>query len=251
MLLLITWSTMLSNSSMDLSRQFAFLREWEHSEEGQERFRQLVRDVQDSQSVEQLALNMAALMIYLRIRPDPLDGTEGPITGSYLLDLDALFRVDSLANSGRAAEQMVFALVRVLRCRDQYEQLAVFLETVLNRESPLLHFLDGLADQYMRRRILCRSHKTAFDTVMEEVSHLNVPRFSRDTDSDWVFLQDNASRPYSECTLPAADIRCVRAILHLSKYFVLTCIGFPLSNLNAKIPSISILFQQSKYPRRL
>lgn len=132
MLLLITWSTMLSNSSMDFSRQFAVLREWAYSEEGQKLFKQLARDVQDSQSVKQLALYMAAWMIYLRICPDLLDDTDKPITGSYLFDLDTLFGGSSLGNSGRVAEQMVFALVRVLRCSEQYEQLVVFLETVLD-----------------------------------------------------------------------------------------------------------------------
>ena len=169
---------MLSKTSMDVSHHFPFLREWECSEQGQERFRQLVEDVQDSQSVEQLALNLAALMIYLQNRSDILKDTDEPITGSFLVDLDALFKGNSRAKSGRAAERMAFALARALRCGDRYEQLAVFLETMLDRQSPLLHSFDGLVDQYMRRRILCWSHRTSFDSVMEEVSHLKMPRFT-------------------------------------------------------------------------
>ena len=169
---------MLSKTPMDIRHHVPFLREWICSEEGQERFNQLVEDAQDSQNVEQLTLNMAALMIYLQNRSDVLKDTDVPITGSYLVDLDALFRGNSLANSRRAAEQMLFALVRALRCGDRDEQLAVFLETVLDRQSPLVHVRDDLADQYMRWRILSQSHKTAFDDVMAEVSHLKVLRFT-------------------------------------------------------------------------
>jgi hypothetical protein len=134
--------------------------------------------------VEQLALNMAALMNYRRLCPDFSDDTDQPITGSYLVDLDTLFHGHSLGNSGRVAEQIVFAFIRVLRCMDQYENLVLFLETVLDRKPPLLHFLDGLADQYLRRKIHGQTHKTAFETVTEEVSHLKMPELRRDTDSD-------------------------------------------------------------------
>jgi hypothetical protein len=47
---------------------------------------------------------MAALMNYRRLLPDLLDDSYHPINSSYLADLDALFRGDSLRNSGRVAE---------------------------------------------------------------------------------------------------------------------------------------------------
>ena len=189
-------------------------------------------------------------MNYRRLRPDFSDDTDQPITGSYLVDLDTLFHGHPLGNSGRVAEQMVFAFIRVLRCMDQYENLVLFLETVLDRKPPLLHFLDGLADQYLRRKIHGQTHKTAFETVTE-VSHLKMPELRRDTDSDWVHIQDHSPRPYNDCTLPAAETRYVSAVLHLPKKFVLTCTGFPLSNLKAKFPSRSISPKQPKYPPRL
>lgn len=152
---------------------------------------------------------MAALMNYRRLRPDFSDDTDQPITGSYLVDLDTLFHGHSLGNSGRVAEQMVFTFIRVLRCIDYYENLVLFLETVLDRKPPLLHFFDGLADQYLRRKIHGQTHQTAFETVTEEVLYLKMPELRRDADSDWVHIQDDS---------PAADTRYVLAVLHFPKY---------------------------------
>ncbi len=236
--LLVTWSTMLSNSLMDFRRQLVVICKWANSEDGQNLYEQLARDVQGSQNVQQLALNMAALMNYRRLRPDHWDNTYQPITGSYLVDLDTLFHGHSLGNSERVAEQMVFAFVRVLHRMGQHKELVVFLNTVLDREPPLLHFFDGLADQYLKWKIHGRTHKTAFEIIMEQVSHLKVSELERDDDSDgfhhnrldWVLVQDELTRPCSDCTLPAAETRYVPAVLHLHM-FVLTCTGFSLSNL--------------------
>jgi hypothetical protein len=94
--------------------------------------------------VEQLALTLAVLMCYRRLLPDLSGDSDQSIKDSYLADLDALLSGHSLRNSGKVGEQMVFALVRVLRLRPfvgQYEDLIIFLETALDREPPLLHFL--------------------------------------------------------------------------------------------------------------
>lgn len=135
---------------------------------------------------------------------------------------------------------MVFAFVRVLRRMDQHKELVVFLDTVLDREPPLLHFFGGLADQYLEWKIHGRTHESAFETVMEQVSHLKVPELGRDDNSDqfhhnrsdWVLIQDDITRPCSNCTLPAAETRYVPAVLHLHM-LMLTCTGFPLNNLVA------------------
>jgi hypothetical protein len=140
-LLLPTWSTVVSD------RQLNVLREWASSENGL--YKQLIRDFRDPQSAEQLALIMAALMSYRRLLPDLSDNSDRPIRGSYLADLDALLDGYSLGNSGIVAERMVFSLVRVFRSSgNQFEELTTFLETVLNREPPLLHVFDGFCDQY-------------------------------------------------------------------------------------------------------
>ena len=136
--MLLTWSTRLySSSTTDSSRQLDVLREWAGSEDGQNLYKQLAKDIQDSQSVEQLALTIAALMNYRRLFPDVLDHCDQPINGSYLADLDAHFRGCLLGDSGRVAEQMVFALLRVLyTSASQHEVLITFLETALDRERP-------------------------------------------------------------------------------------------------------------------
>ncbi len=176
-LLLLTWSTVVSD------RQFDILREWAKSENGWNLYKQLTRAVQDPQSVEQLTLNMAALTNYRRLLPDLLDHLDEPINGSYLADLDALFHGYSLGNSGRVAEQMVFALVRVL-CSfvDQYKDIITFLETTLDRERPLLQVFDGFSDQYLRRRINGQPHEAA----RVELSRIKMPELRGDDDQDWV-----------------------------------------------------------------
>jgi hypothetical protein len=174
-LLLLTWSTVVSDRQLDV------LREWAKSENGWNLYKQLSRDVQDPQSVEQLTLTMAALMNYRRLLPDLLDDSYQPINGSYLADLDALFRGYSLGNSGRVTKQMVFALVRVLHSSvDQYKDIIAFLETTLDQERPLLQVFDGFSDQYLCRRINGQPHEAA----RVELSHIKMPELRGDDDQD-------------------------------------------------------------------
>jgi hypothetical protein len=135
------------------------------------------------------------------------DATVQPITGSYLADLGALLAGHSLGNSGKVGEQMVFALLRVLRLRpfvDQYKDLVTFLETALDREPPLLHHFDGFSDQYLCRMINGQPHKTAID----ELSRIKMPELREDNDSDWItvthplqelHIQGHSQGPYSDC----------------------------------------------------
>ncbi len=213
-LLLLTWSTVVSDRQRDV------LREWANSEAGRSLYEQLAREVQDSQSVEQLALNMAALMNYRRLLPDDLDCSDQPIKGSYLADLDALFHGQPLGNSGRVAEQMVFALLRVLYSfADDFENLTTFLETALDREPPPLHLFDGFSDQYLRLMINGQPHEAA----RVDLSRIKIPELRGEDDPDWVnvthpkefSLQDHSQRPYSDCILPAMEIEYVPPALCL------------------------------------
>ena len=144
------------------AHQLDILRAWARSHAGGELYQRLARDVQDLQSVEQLTLNMAALMNYRRLHPDVSDYAETPIKGSYLADFDALFHSHAAGNSGRAAEQMIFALIRVLHSfGDRFKDLITFLDTTLDREYHSLHLLDGFSDQYLHRRLQGQPHETA------------------------------------------------------------------------------------------
>lgn len=218
-LLLLTWSTMVSG------RQTEVLSEWASSANGWNLYKQLAEDFQGPQSVEQLALTMAALMNYRRLLPDLSDHSDQPIKGSYLADLDALLHGDSIGNSGRVLEQMVFALVRVLfSFVDQFKDLITFLETALGREPPLSHVFDEFSYQYLRQRIdgnPNRPHKT----VIAELLCIKMPR--ADEDADWVnvtypeelslqglHVQDHSQSPSSDCTLPVVETEYVPAILN-------------------------------------
>ena len=112
-----------------------------------------------------------------------MEDSDQPIKDSYLADPDALLDGHPLGNSGIVGEQMVFALVRVLRSFvDQFEDLIAFLETAFKRRPLLLHVFDGFSDQYLRRRINGQSHKTA----IAELSHFKMPELRGDDDPDWV-----------------------------------------------------------------
>jgi hypothetical protein len=212
-LLLLTWSTVVSDHQLDV------LREWASSENGL--YKQLVRDLRDPQSAEQLGLIMAALLSYRRLLPDLSDDSDRPIRGSYLADLDALLDGHQLGNSGVVAERIVFSLIRVFRSSGkQFEDLTTFLETVLDREPPLLHVFDGFCDQYCSRRIDGDAH----ETPMVELSHLKMPGLREDGDPDWITVtlpealpvQDHSQQLYSDHTLPTVKMKCVPALSHLS-----------------------------------
>ncbi len=219
-LLLLTWGTMVSG------RQLEVLRGWASSQNGWNLYKLLARGVQGFQSVEQLALTIAALMNYRRLLPDFLDDLDQPIKGSYLADLDALLYGHSLGNSGTVWEQMAFALVRVLRSfMHQFEDLITFLETVLDRKPPSLHVFDGFSDQYLCRMINGQPHEIA--TV--KLSCFKAPELREDDDPDWVtvthpeelslqklHIQNKSSRPCSNRISPALKTEYVTGVLNLS-----------------------------------
>lgn len=120
----------------------------------------------------QLALIMAAMLIYRRLNPDFSDNSKQPITGSYVADLDALLRGDRLGNSGGVSEPMVFALARELRSLgESFEDLRTFLETILDREYPPLHVSEGFRDEYIRLRMKGLLH----DSAIAELAGLRLP----------------------------------------------------------------------------
>ena len=82
---------------------------------------------------------------------------------------------------------MVFSLIRVFRFsgyENEFKELTTFLETVLDREPPLLHVFDGFCDQYWRRRIDGHAH----GTVMVKLSDLKMLELREDNDTDWVIV---------------------------------------------------------------
>ena len=178
--------------------------------------------------MEQLAVTMTALVNYQRLLPDVSNHSDRPTKTIYLADLDTLLHCDSHRNLGRVMVQTIFALIRVLYSFvDQFKDFIVFLETALDRESPLLHVFDKSPDQYLRRRIKGQSHKTA----IAELSRIKMPKPREDDDADWVnvmhaeelslqrlHVDDHPQRPYSDYTVLNIDAGYVPASLHLPAY---------------------------------
>ena len=172
---------MLLSSTMDFSRELDVLSKWANSEDGWGLYKKLIRDVQDSQNVEQLTLTITAWAIYRRILPDRLDNTQQPIRGSFVADLDALLHGAALGNSGKVAERMAFALLCELYTSvDQFESLIRFLETVLDRENPPWHIFDGFSIEYLRLRIKGQPHEGAIAAI----SQIKMPELRQNNDLD-------------------------------------------------------------------
>ena len=108
-------------------------------ENGRNLYEQLVTDIQDPQGVKQLTLTMAVLISYRRLLPEISDNSHEPTNGSYLADLNTLFRGHSLKNSKRVR--------------------------------PLLQAFDGLSDQYLLRGFNDQPHAS----TKEKLSLIKLP----------------------------------------------------------------------------
>lgn len=127
----------------------------------------MIQDFQDSQNVAQLSLTITSLVVYRRLLPDERDHLDDPIDANHLFDLDDLFYDISRGNSGRVAEQMVFALGRVLpRFSTHYAVFTTVLQNTLDEQSPLLCFYAEYSDRYLHLRIEGYSHKTAISKLL-------------------------------------------------------------------------------------
>lgn len=168
---------------MIFDRQLEILREWASSQNDWNLYKRLARNIQDSQSVKQLALIMTILMNYRRLLLDFSNDFDQSLKDNYLVDLDALLNDHSLENSETVWKQMIFALIRALRSfTHQFVNLVTFLETVLDRESSSLHVFDEFFDQYLRWMIKDQLHEIA----IVKLSHFKASEL-RD-DLNWVIV---------------------------------------------------------------
>ena len=191
--LLVVWSSELSSSTEHYS-PLAVLCEWATSEEGRQLYERMVDSLQEATNMEQLALTIAYLITYRRLHRDIHDSdVNQPIRGSYLNDLDTFLHGHGPGNSGKVAEQMAFASIRVHR--HVTEKLTVFLGTILDREPPLLHCLDGFTDHYLSLRIKGQSHKAAFESVKEQAAQLGISELGRNDDRDREWTMVNRGKP--------------------------------------------------------
>jgi hypothetical protein len=107
-----------------------------------------------------------------------VEGRE-PVYGSYVRDLHATMRGDSLWNETTVMERMGFSALRVLDSLEYREPIALLLSTILGSRTPMLHPLDGFSDQYWSNRLDSHySHEQAFaelENVEDEVIREWVP----------------------------------------------------------------------------
>lgn len=184
-LLLLTWSSMVNGQ---LPR---VLSEWAFSDNGLSLYQRLMRDIQNSQTKEQLALNLAALLCHKRLLPQGPNDTVQPTNGSYLADFDAVMNGEPLSNERVVFERMLFSFLRVLDTFiEDCQDIRQFLATVLDTAPPLLEPFDGFSDQYLVRRIGKRrlSHKDAFEMSHQCLVETTIEP-STDIEEGWMMLQ--------------------------------------------------------------
>lgn len=157
------------------------LSEWASSADAVNLCQRLVRDFQNSQNPEQLALTLAALLCHGRLVPYSSKDTAQPINGCYLADLDVLLNGESLSNQRTVFERIGFSFLRVLATLgDEYEDMVQLLAVALDKDPPFLEPFDGLTDQYVAERIKNRlPHLSACKEVkglrlMEAVLRLSI-----------------------------------------------------------------------------
>lgn len=130
------------------------LSSWASSGGASKLFPRLIEDFRHTQSPEQLALVLAALICYTRLLPYNSDDITQPINGCYLADLNFLLRGISLSNQRTI---LGFSLLRVFTTlSDGYEDIIQLLARALDKDPPLLDALDGLTDQHIAKRITGR-----------------------------------------------------------------------------------------------
>jgi hypothetical protein len=160
---LLAWSPIANEQTREV------LSIWAASSDGLTVYQRLTRDVQDSHTVEQLALTLAALLCYKRLLPYTPNDTAQSIKGSYLADFDALMNGEPLSNVQVVFERMALSFLRVLDTAiEDYQDICQLLVTALDAVKPiLLESFEGFSDQYWVRRKEKLDHKDAFGCLME------------------------------------------------------------------------------------
>ncbi len=181
-LLLLTWSSTYHGQSLKV------LSDWIKSEGSLKLYQRLIEALWLSQTPEEFALTLAALLCRERLLPYTVDDTTQPIGGSYLVDLDAILNGQDISNRRTVFEQMILSLLRVLYTLETSEETVKLLAEILDKEASLLEPLDGVADQYCVKKIHGYNHNKAFEEAREGLLKCVEAMLKRDrnADSDWV-----------------------------------------------------------------
>lgn len=153
-LVVLTWSSITS----DVCRNFGG---WAASDDGLNLRRRLLKDVQESQATEQLALSLAAWLCLQRLPPYSPDTTQS-IKGCFLADFDALLTGERLSNECTVLEHMIFSFSQGLSALGgDYQNTCQFLNTVLEIDTLALGHPDQNSVQYWMYRTKRLAHKAA------------------------------------------------------------------------------------------
>ena len=177
-LLLLSWSSRVSGKPLEI------LTKWASMGKTSDLYQQLTRDFQNSQTTEQLGLIVIACVCHERLLPHSTNDTIKPIKGSYLADLDALLKGQTLSNKRTVFESIAFSFLRVLNTFDDKNiNLIQLLATTLDKEAPLLDRFDGITDQYIAARI---KDEVTHSSALEMVDCLELMELIQDNEKEWV-----------------------------------------------------------------
>jgi hypothetical protein len=151
----LIWSSITS----DVSRNFS---EWTASDDGLNLRRRLLKDAQESQTTEQLALTLAAWLCLQRLLPYSADTTQSA-NGCFLADFDALLTGKRLSNECTVLEHMIFSFSQCLgTLGGNYQDTRQLLNAVLDTDTLALEHPDRILVQYWIYRTKERlTHKAA------------------------------------------------------------------------------------------
>jgi hypothetical protein len=154
-LLVLIWSSITS----DVARNFS---EWAASDDVLNLHRRLLKDVQKSQTTEQLALTLAAWLCLQRLLPCFSDTTQ-PTKGCFLADFDALLTGERLSNECTVLEHMIFSFSQALdTLGGDYQDTRQLLNAVFDTKTLRLEHPDRISVQYWIYRTKQRlAHKAA------------------------------------------------------------------------------------------
>jgi hypothetical protein len=139
----------------------------------------MINNLRRQQKCEDLGLNLAALLCYLRLHG--VQNTPRTINGSYLMDFDALLNFNLLSNEQATLERMILSFLRVLKTfKGRFQNLHRFLTATLGMEdTPMLHHCDGFSDRYWHCIIEFRQ---GHDDVIEKTKLKALMKFLMELD---------------------------------------------------------------------
>ncbi|KAH7374078.1 hypothetical protein BKA64DRAFT_256845 [Cadophora sp. MPI-SDFR-AT-0126] len=181
-LVLLCWNSITPSASQVLNKWAASIDSWTL-------YQRLIKDIQDSQSKEQLILTLGALLCYRRLSP-PDPNANQPINSSYLADFDAILNFKYLSNTQTVFEHMVLSVLRIFSTVQDSEKMCQFLASVFHIQPLVLDPSHEISDLYWTRRVrdgLGHSDVLKMAELDNLMATLDLEK-EPTTDEDWVLV---------------------------------------------------------------